>query len=133
MRPVVTAGRDVDTQGRGRLLLSTVTVALALGALTALGQQYLPDQLRSLAKGAGSWSLAAFLLALRARRPGSAAACAALALVGLVAGYYATNELRGYPASLTYVAFWTSAAVLVGPVLGLAASWLRAAARRLRV
>jgi len=40
-------------------------------------------------------------------------------------GYYAVNELRGFPSSPRAVLVWTVAAVLVGPVLGLAAHWLR--------
>jgi len=46
--------------------------------------------------------------ALPARRPRPAATCAAVALVCLVVGYYATNELRGVPSGTRAVLFWTS-------------------------
>jgi hypothetical protein len=45
--------------------------------------------------------------------------------VGLVAGYYATNELRGNAASFRTVEFWSFAAITVGPLLGAAAWWVR--------
>lgn len=108
------------------MLAQVVGVGLAIGGLTAFAQGWLPAQMGPLANSAGSWVLVAFLLALLGRRPGVAAACAALAMVSLVVGYYAVNELRGFPSSTRAILFWAVAAVLVGPVLGLAAYWLRA-------
>ena len=109
------------------MLAQVIGVGLVAGGLTAFAQGWLPAQVGSLANSAGSWVLVAFLLALLPRRPVLAAACAAVAMVSLVVGYYAVNELRGFPSSPRAVLFWTAAAVLVGPALGLAAHWLRTA------
>lgn len=109
------------------VLAQVVGVGFATGGLTAYAQGWLPAQVGSLANSAGSWVLVAFLLATLARRPVVAAACAALAMVSLVVGYYAVNELRGFPSSTRAVMFWAAAALLVGPALGLAAHWLRTA------
>jgi hypothetical protein len=107
------------------VLLLAVVVGLAGGALTAYAQGWLPARASSLANSAGAWALVAFAVALLPRRLGSATTAAALALFGLVLGYYATNELRGNPASLRTVELWMFAAVTVGPLLGAAAWWVR--------
>lgn len=88
------------------------------------GQFWLPTEVRSLTNSSGSWSLIAFLLALLARRPQTAAACGALALIGLLAGYVLGAEVRGFPSSGSLLAFWGLAAVTAGPLLGLAAHWV---------
>lgn len=120
-------GLRAAPRGAGAAVLLAAVVGTATGGLTAFAQGWLPAQVGSLANSAGSWVLVAFLLALLARRPWVAAACAAVAMVALVTGYYAVNELRGFPSSTRAVLFWTAAAVLVGPPLGLAAQWLRGA------
>jgi Family of unknown function (DUF6518) len=114
---------------RGRLLRGAVVVAvvllvgLALGAGTATAQG---GPLGSLVNSAGPWALVAFLLALPARRASAAAACGALALVSLLAGYVLAARLEDHPSSRSLLLFWGLAAVLVGPLLGLGAAWLRA-------
>lgn len=102
-----------------------VVVALALGALTSSAQGWLPEQVASLANSAAPWCAVAFLLALPARSARSAAAIGALVLGALVAGYYLTSDLRGFGVSTRAVAFWVAAAVVAGPVLGLAAHLVR--------
>ena len=72
-------------------------LGLTLGVLTAYGQEWLPREVGSLANSSGSWALAAFLLALLATGPRVAAACGALALLALLAGYVLGAGLRGYP------------------------------------
>jgi FtsH-binding integral membrane protein len=106
-----------------RSLLTTLVVGLLLGALTALGQQYLPDAVRSLANSSGPWCLVAFALAWRA--PRGRPVVGALALAALLAGYVACSAVRGYPSSTALLLFWGLASVLVGPVLGVAAGWVR--------
>ena len=110
-----------------------VAVALALGGLTSFLQTWLPFEAASLANSAGPWCAVAFVLSRLGRRPVVAAAYGALALLSLDAGYYLTAGARGYPAGTTAVAFWVVAALLVGPVLGLAARWLDAPRAVLRV
>jgi hypothetical protein len=100
-------------------------LGLALGVLTAYGQEWLPREVGSLANSSGSWALAAFLLALLATGPRVAAACGALALLALLAGYVLGAGLRGYPSGSTLIVFWGLATVFVGPFLGLGAHWVR--------
>ncbi|MBA3425053.1 MAG: hypothetical protein H0U04_11065 [Rubrobacter sp.] len=100
-------------------------LGLLVGVLTAYGQEWLPEEMNSLANSSGSWSLMAFLLALLAASPRTAAACGALALAALLGGYVLGAEVRGYPPSSALITFWGLAAVLVGPFLGLGARWVR--------
>lgn len=93
--------------------------------MTAFGQTYLPDALRSLANSSGSWTLAAFGLAVLAPSSRSGALTGFIALASMLAGYVVTNNLRDYPSSLAMMIFWTVAAVAVGPLIGLGAQWFR--------
>ena len=106
-------------------------VGVALGVATAYGQFWLPSELASLANSSGSWSLVAFVVALRARTPRIAALCGALALAGLLAGYVLGAEARGDPSSRSLMVFWGLAALTAGPVLGLSAHWCARAGDRL--
>ena len=106
-------------------------LSVALGVLTAYGQEWLPREVNSLANSAGSWSLIAFLLALLATGPRVAAACGALSLLSLLAGYVLGAGVRGYASGSALIVFWGLAGVLVGPFLGLGAYWVRAGRRAL--
>jgi hypothetical protein len=86
---------------------------------------WLPEQVGSLANSSGTWCLIAVLLALLARRQGSAAAFGAIALATLLIGYVSGAAFRNIPSSRSLIAFWGLAAVLVGPALGLAAHWIK--------
>ena len=121
----------VSVLGSAGALGLVASGGVVLGAGTAFAQAVLPRAASPLANSAGSWVLAAFLLALSCRRLSAAAAGGALALAALTCGYYVTNELRGYPASTAHVLFWLVASVAVGPFLGAAAHVLRTAAPRL--
>lgn len=107
------------------MLVPVAAVSLVLGGLTAYAQQWLPDELGSLANSSGSWVLIAFLLALLATRPVLAAVSGGLTLFMLLAGYVIAADLRGYESSNALLVFWGTAAVLVGPFVGLAAYWSR--------
>jgi hypothetical protein len=100
-------------------------IGLLLGVLTAYSQGWLPDQVNSFANSSGSWALAAFALAFLAHNPWRAALFGVLALAMLLAGYVLGNNLRGYPTGTSTTIFWGLAAALAGPVLGLAAYWVR--------
>ncbi len=108
-----------------RSLSAVLVTGFTLGVLTSFGQKLLPDELASFANSSGSWSLVAFLLALRAPRRGIALVGGALALWALLAGYIVASELRGFPVSTWLVTFWGAAGLLAGPLLGLAAWWSR--------
>ncbi len=110
-------------QAAGTLLV--IAVALGLGALTALGQAWLPQSSASLANSGASWAVVAFVLALFATGVGRAILWGLLGLAGLVGGYYLTAISRQVPESPASIRFWMLAAVIIGPLLGLAASWVR--------
>ncbi|WP_433870464.1 DUF6518 family protein [Saccharopolyspora sp. CA-218241] len=104
---------------------TAIGAGLLAGGLTAFGQAWLPDALRSLANSSGSWSLLAFALALVARHRGAAALSGFAALACMLLGYVLVNEARGYPSSTGLVLFWSAAAVVAGPLLGAGAHLLR--------
>jgi hypothetical protein len=104
-------------------------VTLALGALTSFGQTYAPDGIAPLFNSATSWSVVTFVAAFAARRPSRAALLGATSFAMLLVGYYVTAQLRGYPVGPSTVVIWIAATIIVGPVLGFAASWFRCAPR----
>jgi hypothetical protein len=104
--------------------LATV-IGLALGALTDIGQSRLPWYAGSLANSAGSWVLATFLVALGGSRIRQSIGRGGLCLVGLNIGFYLTAAARGIPLSASSVVFWVTAALIFGPIVGLAAGWVR--------
>ncbi|WP_159940630.1 MULTISPECIES: DUF6518 family protein [unclassified Nocardiopsis] len=126
-------GAPTDTRTRALAPWPGVGVAaaagLAVGALTSVAQGVLPGLLAPLANSAGSWSLAAFLLAALCPRPWTAALAGVLSLSAMVLGYDLASLARGYDASLVFTAFWLVAAVTVGPFLGLGGGALRARSR----
>lgn len=107
------------------LVVATGLLSLALGILTDYGQGWVPDKLGSLSNSSGSWALAAFLLALPARRALVAACSGALTLVALLGGYVLGAEIHGSPLSARVIAFWAVAGLFAGPVLGLSAHCVR--------
>ncbi|WP_406690950.1 DUF6518 family protein [Saccharopolyspora sp. ID03-671] len=131
MTPVVP---DVPTRShrrRGTAPALAIAIALGLcaGAATALAQGRLPAGWAPLANSSGAWTLLAFLLALPAPTALTGALCGCTGLVGMLAGYVATDLARGYPSSTGLLVFWGAAAVLVGPLLGLGAQWWRRGTR----
>src|ERR1700684_1890898 len=84
-------------QAAGTLLV--LVVALGLGALTDLGQAWLPQSSASLANSGASWAAVAFVLALVATGLGRAALWGLLGLAGLVGGYYLAAISRHVPES----------------------------------
>lgn len=121
------AGRPIPA---AVLLVVVGVAALALGILTDYGQGWLPARLSSLSNSSGSWALAAFLLALPARRALVAASCGALTLIALLGGYVLAAEIHGISQSAAVLAFWTIAGLLAGPALGLSAHLVRSGAGR---
>lgn len=99
-----------------------MAVGTVVGVSTVYGQAWLPDVLAPLANSSGSWSVVAFAVALLAPNMRTAVAVGVLTLAASLAGYVIGAGLRGYSSSQSLIVFWTLAALLVGPVLGLAAS-----------
>ena len=111
-----------------RLALA-VAVGLAAGALTLWSVLRLPFALTPLSNAAAPWVLVAFVVALTARWKSEAALLAIVTFVALVVGFYVAEHLRGWPVDRHQVVFWTQTSVIAGPVVGLAAGWLRHAGR----
>ncbi|PJI90932.1 DUF6518 family protein [Luteimicrobium subarcticum] len=119
------------TNRAGRPVSGTVTRAVvvavlsfALGALTSYTQGLLPDALASFANSASGWTLLTALLVYGSRVRGvGGAVLGAVSFVLLVLGYTAASDLRGlhYDPLLFGVV-----GVVVGPFVGLAATWLHA-------
>ena len=117
--------RSAAERVRAAGTLLVIAVALGLGALTDLGQAWLPQSSASLANSGASWAAVAFVLALLATGTARAVLWGLLGLAGLAGGYYLTAISRHVPESPRSIQFWMLAAVIVGPLLGLAASWVR--------
>jgi len=109
-----------------RAIVITVGIALAAGAITPFAQQYLPEWLSSLANASGSWTMIGLLAVYVSRARGLlAAVLGATALVLLNEAYSAVSSARGYPYVGGFASQWTYVALVAGPIVGLAASWLR--------
>jgi Family of unknown function (DUF6518) len=103
---------------------------LAAGAVTEWSVPHLPFSLEPLGNTAAPWVLVAFAVALTARRMGESLMLAVVTLLALVLGFYVVEACRGWGVSRHQVELWSVASVAIGPLVGLAAGWLRHAGRR---
>jgi hypothetical protein len=113
-----------------------VATGLLVGVITEIGQGLLPDGFSQIANSISPWLLVAFLLGSRMpdRRWAAAAGFGTLAFA--LIGYYALTQLRfGYGGSTGSLVLWSIAAIVGGPVFGVAGwtwrvedGWRRAAA-----
>jgi hypothetical protein len=106
-----------------------VVVGLAIGAATEWSVPHLPFSLEPLGNTAAPWILVACAVALTAHRIGESLMLAVVTLVALVLGFYVAEACRGWPVSRHQVEFWFAASVAIGPLVGLAAAWVRHAER----
>jgi hypothetical protein len=111
-----------------RLALAVV-VGSAVGAATEWSVPHLPFSLEPLGNTAAPWILVACAMALTGRRISESLMLAVVTLVTLVLGFYVAEALRGWPVSRQQIEFWAAASVAIGPIVGLAAAWLRRAER----
>ena len=116
-------------RGLGALayLGAAILVGLATGAVTQLLQGILPQEIGSIANSITPWLAVAFAVGSRGGRWWLAAIAGALALLAALVGYYWLVQVRfGYGAELRgAVLLWTIAAVVGGPVFGVAGRWWR--------
>lgn len=115
--------RSSQLAALGEALVAVAVVSLLLGGLTSLAQGFLPDPVRPFANSASGWTvLTALIVWLARERTGTSAVLGGASFVALVLGYTMVSELRGlhYDPVLFGVV-----GVLVGPLVGVAASWLR--------
>ena len=98
--------------------------SLLCGAITFLAQGFLPDAVNSFANSASGWTLVTVLLLTGVRAgPAAAALLGATSFVLLTVGYAGAAQLRGLHYDPTMFAV---VGVVVGPLVGVATSWLRA-------
>jgi hypothetical protein len=107
------------------LMMIVLAIGTALGVLKAYVQAWLPESLGSLANSSGTWCLVAVLLALLATIQMMAALFGALTLGALLVGYVLGSALRSNHSSTGFIAFWLLAAIVIGPLLGIAAYRVR--------
>ena len=115
-----------------RALLIAV-VSFALGGLTSIGQQFLPESVNSLANSAGSWVVICFAVIYFSKTRGwLAAPLGIVAFIALNEGYGLVTRLKGFDYGIGFDNFWTIIALVAGPIVGLAAAWLRSSSTVLR-
>ena len=119
--------------GRGWTAASAFTLVLAAaaltGALTPFGMIHLPRSLHAVANSSAPWAMVAFATIFFVRARGVRAAVLGLcSFVVMDVAFWVVYEARigHYPNH--YLAFWVGIAVVVGPLVGLCASWLRSKA-----
>ncbi|MFI9487248.1 DUF6518 family protein [Promicromonospora sp. NPDC052451] len=108
--------------------LAVVALSFLLGGLTSYAQGFLPDSFASFANSASGWTvLTASLLYWSRMRTGPAAVLGAVSFVLLVLGYTVASQVRG----LVYdPLLFSVVGIVVGPFVGVATAWLRAAGVR---
>jgi len=120
-QPIFVSGR-VGARPRAMVLvaLAGITVGLAIGVLTDLVQGRLTGTSNSLLNSEGAWLVAPFAVGALARRPRTAAALGLLTCAMQFVGYELTSELRYGAMPLAFDVGWGFAALIAGPLFGLA-------------
>jgi len=112
-----------------RLVLRALLIAVvsfALGGLTSVGQQFLPPSISSVANSSGSWVMICFAVIYFTKTSGwRAAPLGIVAFVTLNEGYGLVTRLKGFDYGILFDNYWTLIALVAGPIVGLAAAWLR--------
>ncbi len=105
---------------------------LATGALTQLGQAWLPDGVTQWANAISPWLLVAFLVGSAMPDSIRAAIAGAATLVVALLGYNVMLHLQvGYSSSVSATLFWAIGALVGGPVFGIAGRTWRVGTPRL--
>lgn len=109
-------------RARRSLALGALVIAtgIGVGVLTSFGQTWLSGAASAFANSASAWLVAPYVLGALMPSARTAALAGLVACALQVVGYYATSELRGFPSGGAILVFWTAAAIVGGPVFGLA-------------
>jgi hypothetical protein len=102
-----------------------VVSGLTVGAATEWSVLHVPFSLEPLGNTAAPWVLVAFGVALLARQLRESLLLAILTLLALVVGFYVLEACRGFGVSQHQVLLWSVSSVVIGPLVGVAAGWLR--------
>ncbi|TNC46242.1 DUF6518 family protein [Mumia zhuanghuii] len=100
--------------------LVAVVLGVGVGALTSVFQAYLDFPWLALVNAVSPWVTTAFVAGALQSRLRTAVWTGLLATLVQVVAYYAVAELRGYDASVYYLAFWSVCALVGGPLFGAA-------------
>ncbi|WBQ05540.1 DUF6518 family protein [Kribbella sp. CA-293567] len=108
-----------------RAVVGAVVVGLGLGFLTQHLQAYLPGNWNTLANSGVVWVVFAFAVTAVLRLPtGWSALLGFLTLTGALTGYYVSARfIEDATSSVSTMAVWAFAAIVGGPVFGIAGSW----------
>ena len=119
--------RSPSAASIARALGVAVVAGLVAGAVTQLLQGILPAEVGSIANSATPWLAVAFGVGAIAPRWWIAALAGAVALLAALVGYYGLVQVRyGYGVEVRgTVLLWLIAAVVGGPVFGVAGRWWR--------
>ncbi|HEY4267624.1 MAG TPA: DUF6518 family protein [Galbitalea sp.] len=113
--------------------LVVLGAASLTGALTPIGEHVLPHSIRSMANSSGPWMLIDFASIYLVRARGwLAAVLGAASFLVMDVVFFVVFEALGDHYPKENLAFWGVIAVAIGPVVGIAASWLRSRSVRLR-
>jgi len=108
-------------------------VSFVLGGLTSVGQEFLPPSISSVANSSGSWVVICFAVIYFSKTRGwIAAPLGIVAFIALNEGYGLVTRLKGFDYGVLFDNFWTLIAIVAGPIVGLAAAWLRSRSAALR-
>jgi len=103
--------------------VSITAASLVLGGLTSLAQGFLPEGLSPFANSISGWTIitAAVIWFSQARWPWTPL-FGALSFIALLVGYALVSTARGFDYVPTT---WLLIAIVAGPLVGIAAGWLR--------
>ncbi|HEX4442395.1 MAG TPA: DUF6518 family protein [Galbitalea sp.] len=108
-------------------ILLVLGAAAATGTLTPFGESHLPGPINAAANSSGPWAIVAFASVYFSRARGAfAAALGAASFVTMDLLFFVVFDARGGYYPHAYLAFWIVIALLIGPLVGVCASWLRA-------
>jgi hypothetical protein len=111
--------------GRAVRVVLGVVAALVIGLVVGAVTERHPSDVIPASTAGGPWVFLSFLVALTAGRIATATARGMACMTGLAIGYYGAASLQGFELSTGTAGFWIPLALVIGPLTGLAAGWVR--------
>lgn len=125
MTQTMTAKASAWQLGPARLGALAISLGFGWGAATSLLQTVLARPFAGLANAVAPWLMTPVVVGALARTRRQAMVGGLLACLLQVAGYYVLASARGFGVSGQYLLFWSAAALVGGPVFGLAGHFWR--------